>query len=156
MQVELSEEYLDLVENRLRAEEWGITNTKSDDVPPGVTFLWSAVIDTVRICRELLDEVKRLRRPKPAAKLVPIKPVEEGPPLFYVQDSRGYVGNAVSWWCPEGAGYTCHLSKVGLYTEKPSDRETDIMWPRELVDRAATLHVDMQVLRRVNDAAQAE
>ena len=69
---------------------------------------------------------------------------------FYVQDNRQYVGNCVLWWCPEGAGYTCHLKNAGLWTAsmRPFPRKSDIKWPYLEVKRSATLMVDHQLLQR--------
>lgn len=51
--------------------------------------------------------------------------------LFYLQDSRSYVGNDVLWWARNGAGYTTDLSKAHIYTKEDAVaqhnmRETDI------------------------------
>ncbi len=70
--------------------------------------------------------------------------------LFYVQDTRqgGTVGNAVSWWAKNKAGYTCHLDKAHVF--KAADlrgmRDTDRPWPKKVVDEVASLHVDHQNL----------
>lgn len=79
---------------------------------------------------------------------------DSGEQLYYVQDTRQYVGNCVLWWGKDRAGYTCHLSRAGLYTaeECVGMRETDRAWPRELVERAASRMVDMQLLRELNEA----
>ena len=69
--------------------------------------------------------------------------------LFYVQDKRQHVGNCVLWWAKDRCGYTCHLDKAGLYTatECKGMRDTDVPWPRAMVEEAASLMVDMQKLR---------
>jgi hypothetical protein len=33
--------------------------------------------------------------------------------LYYVQDSRVYVGNCGSWWAPDCAGYCCSIDEAG-------------------------------------------
>ena len=71
--------------------------------------------------------------------------------LYYVQDSRDYVGNSMLWWRRNGAGYTTDISQAGQYAEKPGDRDTDILWPVEYINSIATLHVDHQ--RTDSDAA---
>jgi hypothetical protein len=75
----------------------------------------------------------------------------EAPKLYYVEDSRYPVGNCVSWWAKNGAGYTCHLDKAHVFTadeirRRGATRETDIPWPKEAVDEAASLQVDSQRL----------
>ena len=64
-------------------------------------------------------------------------------PLFYVQDKRTVVGNCALWWCPDNKGYTCDISKAGLYTAQQtmSMRDTDIPWPKELVEKLVISHV---------------
>ena len=73
--------------------------------------------------------------------------------MYYIQDSRQYVGNCVLWWAKGGNGYTCNLLKAALYTEEEakkicSDRETDIMRLVMKVDFLAGMHVDIQDLKR--------
>lgn len=36
--------------------------------------------------------------------------------LYYIQDSRSYVGNCVVFWGKDGGGYVCDITKAGLYT----------------------------------------
>ena len=68
--------------------------------------------------------------------------------LFYVQDTRQIVGNCALWWCPKGAGYTTEIDKAGLYTAEQVSgmRETDVGWPKELVDRLIVRHVRLDMI----------
>lgn len=73
--------------------------------------------------------------------------------LFYLQDSRGYVGNDVQWWAKDGKGYTTDLSKAHVYTKADAVaqhemRETDIPWPKEYIDAKTRPAVDMQYIKR--------
>lgn len=73
--------------------------------------------------------------------------------LFYLQDSRSYVGNDVLWWEKDGKGYTTDLSKAHVYTkaeavEKHEKRETDIPWPKDYIDARTRPAVDMQYIER--------
>ncbi len=73
--------------------------------------------------------------------------------LFYLQDSRSYVGNDVLWWAKDGAGYTTDLSKAHVYTQaeavrKHETRETDIPWPKGYIDAKTRPAVDMQYIKR--------
>lgn len=74
--------------------------------------------------------------------------------MYYVQDSRNYVGNAVLWWGLNGNGYVTDLSKAQKYTfeqiQKFNPRETDIIWEAEHVEKAIGQYVDMQGLCRSN------
>jgi hypothetical protein len=68
---------------------------------------------------------------------------------YYIQDSRGYVGNDVLWWRPNGNGYTTDLNEAGVYTREEAygKRETDVAWPVEHINPLITRTVDMQRLR---------
>ena len=73
--------------------------------------------------------------------------------LFYLQDSRGYVGNDVLWWAKGCRGYTTDLSKAEVYDfEKVqrmhNSRETDVPWPKEYIDQRTRPAVDMQYIDR--------
>ena len=64
--------------------------------------------------------------------------------LYYVQDSRDFVGNSMLWWRPDGRGYTTDISQAGQYAERPTDRDTDVLWPVEYINSIAQPHVDHQ------------
>lgn len=74
-----------------------------------------------------------------------------GPGLFYIQDSRQYVGNDVSWWRPNSGGYTCQIDEAGLYDEAfcRGARDTDIIWRWEDIYPLATRVVDIQRMRNI-------
>ena len=68
--------------------------------------------------------------------------------LYYVQDSRQYVGNDMLWWA-EGGGYTTNLNKAALYhkdeaLEIRANRGTDIIWPRQYINSISITVVDAQ------------
>lgn len=72
--------------------------------------------------------------------------------LFYLQDSRGYVGNDVLWWALEGNGYTTDLRRAQTYTKDEAQRmhnarPTDIPWPKEYIDAKTRPAVDMQYIK---------
>lgn len=69
--------------------------------------------------------------------------------LFYLQDKRTYVGNSILWWAKDHRGYTCHLDKAHIFTEEEvlkRTRDTDVPWPKDLIDEIASRQVDMQLL----------
>lgn len=74
--------------------------------------------------------------------------------LYYLQDSRVYVGNCGSWWAPNGAGYCCNIDEAGQYTGKDARalRGTDVPWPVEYVLQHTVRHVrvDTQAFSRKN------
>jgi rubrerythrin len=69
--------------------------------------------------------------------------------LFYLQDSRSYVGNDILWWAKKGMGYTTDLTKAEVYTKEQAVRqhqcrETDRPWPKSYIDQHTRPAVDMQ------------
>lgn len=73
--------------------------------------------------------------------------------LFYLQDSRDYVGNDVLWWALKGEGYTTDLRKAQTYTKEQAQRqhncrETDIPWPKDYIDARTRPAVDIQYIKR--------
>jgi len=74
--------------------------------------------------------------------------------LYYIQDSRGFTGNSVMWWRPNGNGYTSDLDAAWKVDEAKAKqicrcRETDKMWPCDEIDRLAQRHFDFQRFRDV-------
>ena len=81
--------------------------------------------------------------------------------LYYLQDSRQYVGNSMLWWRAGGAGYTTNLEEAGVFTQDQAFRQhrvrdTDRPWSKSYVDGHANRHVDHQKLKREHDAAHGE
>lgn len=79
-------------------------------------------------------------------------PAEPAEPLFYLQDTRQYVGNCPMWWRPEGKGYTTRLDEAWKMTRaaafgQQAARETDVPWPCEQIDALLRPTIDMQDLR---------
>ncbi len=76
--------------------------------------------------------------------------------LYYVQDDRGYVGNAVSWWAHGGSGYTCKIKNAHKYTKDEvikdftNGRETDVIWSARHVDANISEIVDVQNINRAH------
>jgi len=73
--------------------------------------------------------------------------------MYYIQDSRDYVGNSPLWWGKNRSGYTCDIDKAGLYTEEDAmgqfnSRETDVPWKQEDVEKAVKRLVDHQYLNK--------
>lgn len=68
--------------------------------------------------------------------------------FFYLQDARGYVGNAMLFWRKENKGYTCDIGDAETYTAAALKakhlRETDIPWRKEYIDERLMSCVDMQ------------
>lgn len=73
--------------------------------------------------------------------------------LFYLQDSRTYVGNDVMWWALNGNGYTTDLRKAQVFSKEDAvkqhqSRESDIPWPKDYIDARTRPAVDMQYIKR--------
>lgn len=68
--------------------------------------------------------------------------------LFYLQDSRSYVGDGLQFWGKGGRGYVTDLDKAELFTAEQAvrHRDTDIPWPKDYIDARAHLGVDFQCL----------
>lgn len=68
--------------------------------------------------------------------------------LFYLQDARHLVGNAVIWWAKDYGGYTCDLRKAHVFKETELAgfdlRSTDVPWPKEFVDTNQMPILDIQ------------
>jgi hypothetical protein len=77
---------------------------------------------------------------------------------FYLQDSRGYVGNDVLWWARDGKGYTTDLSKAHVYTRDQAmaqhrSRPSDIPWPADYIEARTRPAVDMQHINKAEALA---
>ena len=68
--------------------------------------------------------------------------------MFYIQDSRQYVGNDMLFWGRNNSGYVSDLDKAEVYTLseaiKYASRETDIIWPYDHIESIHRRTVDMQ------------
>ena len=77
------------------------------------------------------------------------------PSMFYIQN-KGYCGNYMKWWRPDGKGYTADLRDAWKVTREQADdicrsRPTeDIAWPCPIVDSVAVLHVTCSLEMRSN------
>jgi len=79
---------------------------------------------------------------------------EVSEPLFYIQDRRSIVGNCVSWWRPNGGGYTTELDEAGLYPASKARglRDTDVMVAKDVAESLAVRHVRADRLRERLDS----
>ena len=73
--------------------------------------------------------------------------------LYYLQDSRDYVGNDMLFWAIDGKGYTTDMRQAHVYTKAEAvaqhqARETDIPWPKAYIDARTRPAVDMQHVKR--------
>lgn len=72
---------------------------------------------------------------------------------YVIVDKRTTCGNSVFFWCWDEAGYTCDLSKAGIYTSEDADsicknRSTDVKFKYSDVLKLVQHHVDCQDLYR--------
>ena len=73
--------------------------------------------------------------------------------MYYIQDSRSFVGNSPLWWGVDGNGYVCDIDKAGLYIKEKAmslfnSRSTDIPWKQQDVEGAVRKIVDAQHLKK--------
>ncbi|MCB5187405.1 hypothetical protein LG200_05220 [Methylobacillus caricis] len=69
--------------------------------------------------------------------------------LYYLQDSRDFVGNNVLWWTKDGIGYTTDLSQAEVFSKvdafkQHASRVSDFPWPKAYIDSKARAAVDFQ------------
>ena len=69
--------------------------------------------------------------------------------LYYIQDTRTYVGNSVMWWRVDGHGYTPNLDEAWKVPATWRGRDTDKLWPCKEIDARATRQFDMQLFREI-------
>lgn len=72
--------------------------------------------------------------------------------LFYMQDSRSYTGDCLSFWGLGGSGYYTGLERCQQYTKEEAqrmnkNRETDIPLPVSYIEQHAFRSVDCQLMR---------
>ncbi len=78
---------------------------------------------------------------------------------FYIQDSRGFTGNSVIWWRPNGEGYTNDLDEAWMVDEDLASeicrcRASDKMWSCNEIDAKAQRHFDMQRLKEIEEVSR--
>lgn len=77
------------------------------------------------------------------------------PPMYYIQN-RGYCGNCMFWWRPDGNGYTLDLNTAGRFTRDEAERivrgrpDVDKAWLCSDVHKAVKLHVSIEDFRQVD------
>lgn len=76
----------------------------------------------------------------------------EAPELFYMQDSRSYVGNDILFHAIDGRGYVTDLRKAQTFTKEKAMhmhamRSTDIPWPKAYIDTRVRPAVDFQYVK---------
>jgi len=77
---------------------------------------------------------------------------QTGEGLFYIQDTRQFVGNCPVWWGQDGNGYVTRLDEAGRYTYEKAvrqnrARETDVPWPCDEIDALGRITIDHQHMR---------
>lgn len=75
-----------------------------------------------------------------------------GEKCYVIWDTRTVVGNCAVFWGPDRSGYTCDLSKAGLYLLEEAQeierrRITDVAIDRDVVFAKARMHVPVADLR---------
>lgn len=78
--------------------------------------------------------------------------MSESSDLFYLQDSRDYVGNDILFHAIDGRGYVTDLRKAQTFTKEKAMhmhamRSTDIPWPKAYIDARVRPAVDFQYVK---------
>lgn len=69
---------------------------------------------------------------------------------YYIQDTRCYVGNSMTWWAKNDCGYVCDIRKAKVFTKTEAKEicsrphTNKKMWPKEYIDARIEHHIDMQ------------
>ena len=113
------------------------------------TFVERAVDTMFELTKEVFALKKQLQAP-PA--------IPEGQPLFYLQDTRGYVGNCPLWWELNGNGYTTDLRKAQKYTlgeamAQHRCRESDLPWLCSEIDALQRPTIDAQDMHKLRSGS---
>jgi hypothetical protein len=95
---------------------------------------------------QVVLRLKAAGEENPVVSVTVSQPDEE---LFYIQDTRDYVGNDLLFWGKDGKGYTCHINQAGVYTKSEAirlnqERYTDVLWPKSYIDARIGTSVDAQ------------
>ncbi|UOF78429.1 hypothetical protein [Caudoviricetes sp.] len=74
--------------------------------------------------------------------------------MYYLQDTRGYVGNCPLWWALNGNGYTSDLRKAQRYTHAEAMRQhrcrdTDLPWLCSEIDAIQRPTIDAQDMHKM-------
>ena len=112
--------------------------------------------------RDLIDGRARLTQElkERLGQAQPKDVIDGGPELYYIQETRSFVGNSPMWWGANGSGYTTRLDEAGRYTLEDAkklhkNRDTDLPWPCSEIDGLARPVVDMQHMRPRSDQVKA-
>lgn len=76
-----------------------------------------------------------------------------GPRSYFLQDSRGNVGDNLMFWAKDGKGYTSDVNQAQPYPESEAfdqheSRITDVPWPTDYIEGRVRPVVDMQYIKR--------
>ena len=72
--------------------------------------------------------------------------------LYYLVDSRSYVGNSLLFWRKNSNGYTTNPDEARVFTKEEAyrqnkSRNTDKPYLKDYINSIKKYHVDMQDLR---------
>ncbi len=73
--------------------------------------------------------------------------------LYYLQDTRSYVGNSMVWWKHDNCGYVCDIREAKVFTEAEiqvrrlsvsAKDDNKRAWQKDYIDKRISHHIDMQ------------
>lgn len=113
------------------------------DCEPTPLDLWNAATQFMEY--KILSSKEPLPEPNPKSLKYPLL---HSAKLYYIRDSRQFVGNCILFW-RKGGGYTCNLDEAETFTKEKAyeihkNRKSDIPMPKIAMDDIARKHVDMQ------------
>lgn len=78
--------------------------------------------------------------------------------LYYLQDSRSYVGDYMLFWRKGNSGYTTDPAQAQTYTaeemRKKRLRDTDIPWRKAYIDARVSQAVNIEQCGRTESGVQ--
>lgn len=115
-----------------------------------------AIFSAKALCNEkALEQLRRVAGEiiEVANEMHPPARPPEAVPLYYIQDTRSFIGNCPVFWGPDGNGYTTDLRQAGKYTFEKAMRQhfmrdTDLPWLCDEIDAIQRPTVDQQDMRK--------
>ena len=79
------------------------------------------------------------------------KPADDG--MYFIQDTRSYIGNCPLWWGKNSSGYTTNIAQAGRYTREQAIaqmncRGSDLPWRCVEIEPLIRNTIDAQYLPR--------
>jgi hypothetical protein len=109
-------------------------------------------LDKIEIDGRVITRIQHKMENETNARIAKLQTLDENK-MYYMQDARNYVGNAVVWWRKDGGGYGCDIREAHKYTKEElvakftSIRDTDIVWEADHIETIIKPIIDAQGLK---------